>query len=305
MVTLLGSRGWDTVVRAIKLGRIASLAVAPLVGHEHFRLLICPFRDGSGFLVMRDVTLSVLRRNARYQSRKLESLGQLAGSLAHEFNNLLQPIIGMAQLALEDHGGDPDLDEDLTVIISSARQMAELVRGILAYVRRTPVAQEMLPLADIVKQEASKLNHCLPSGAMLEIEPVDSDVASTMVKGSRIELAQVLRNLVSNAVDATASASRVRIGIEMCNVDGLDSVRLDLPPGSYLALIVADDGPGIPPEVLARVLEPFFTTKELGKGTGLGLPIVQGIAKSWGGNIDIASVYGCGTKVAMLLPIAD
>jgi PAS domain S-box-containing protein len=239
-----------------------------------------------------------------FQAQKLESLGVLAGGLAHDMNNLLAAMLGNASLAASAlPGGDP-ARAALDDIAASARQAAELVRQLLAYSGRSTGALARVDLAAGVLETTQLLRASVPRKVALRI---DLPAAPLPVAGDAAQLRQVVVNLVLNAGEALGDrAGRVAVtaGVESCG-EGHPTLSLaepPLPPGRYAWIEVADDGPGMAPEVARRALDPFFTTKGLGRG--LGLAAVAGIVRVHRGALELDTAPGRGTRVRVWIPAA-
>jgi len=228
------------------------------------------------------------------QSQRLEALGELTGGVAHDFGNLLTPIIGNLQLLKR----GPDHPQSLFRIsdaLVAAERGQELVSSLLAFARRQPLALAALDVNSVIADMKGLLTQSLGSRGRLTLTllpalwPVEADVA-------RLEMAVL--NLVVNARDVLGSDGTVIIETKNATLNGEpDGLR-----GDFVALVVTDNGSGMPPEVLAHVFEPFFTTKDPGRGTGLGLATVYGFAKQCGGGVAIKSTIGAGTSVTVYLP---
>jgi signal transduction histidine kinase len=242
----------------------------------------------------------VQAREQALQRHKLESVGQMASGLAHELNNLLQPILSMAQMAGEDREADPDLADSMAVIVDSARRAAAIVHGMLLYVRRSPKGPRHLMLAEVVPRVVDALRRTVPTGVVIAFS---GDAAAGQVAADDGELSQILKNLVDNAIHAMAHRGTVAIGMDQTTIADAQAVRMRIPAGRYARLTVSDGGPGIAPALLERVFEPFFTTKGIGQGTGLGLSIVQGIVRSWGGDIIARNRPEGGAVFDVMLPL--
>jgi len=282
---LSGASRLAEIRAAIKQCRLASFEMpASIPGQNTLRAVICPFRDGTGLVAIHDVTALLAARTAEVQRRKLESLGQFAGGVAHEINNLLQPIMTIAQLSIEDHAANEDLCHDLGLVLDSARKAADILRDVLIFARQAPPTLQPLPLAAAVHKALAPLRGWLPSGLRL-VEDLEACGDETVL-GNATELTQVVGNLVHNAIDAMERlGGTVTVSAVPYDVSGVEAARLGLAAGRYLRLSVADQGAGVDPRIVHRIFDPFFTTKDVGKGTGLGLSIVNAILKSWGGSI--------------------
>jgi two-component system, cell cycle sensor histidine kinase and response regulator CckA len=245
-----------------------------------------------------------LRRQVA-QATKMQAVGQLAGGVAHDFNNVLTAILGTCDLMLMRHTpGDSDYD-DIQQIRANSNRAAALTRQLLAFSRQQTLRPEVLQLPDIVAETSQMLKRLVGEKIKVEVGH-DRDLGS--VRADPQQLGQVIMNLVVNARDAIHARGdgKGRISIRTRRVTGADvrAMRSEIiPAGEYTALVVEDDGGGIPPEHLGKIFEPFFTTKEQGKGTGLGLSTVYGIVKQSGGFIFADSESGKGTRFTVYLPV--
>jgi CheY-like chemotaxis protein len=234
----------------------------------------------------------------------MEAVGTLAGGIAHDFNNVLHGIIGYTELAQRTAGADSSLQPDLQQVLAAAERGRQLVDRILAFSRRRDVERKPIRLDRSVTDALQLLRASLP--ATVEIR-THLDPQTPAVRADDTEIQQVVMNLATNAAHAMADRGGVlEVDLAPLQVTAeLASSRADLLPGLHARLCVSDQGRGIPPENLARVLEPFFTTKAVGEGTGLGLSMVHGIVTALGGAIGIESRVGSGTRVEILLPAAS
>ena len=234
------------------------------------------------------------------QAQKMESVGRLAGGVAHDFNNMLQTILGNAALALEENRGSGPLREHLDEIQKAARRSADLTRQLLAFARKQTIHPRVLDLNDTVSGMLKMLRRLMGEDIQLAWIP-GPGLWPVRVDPSQID--QVLANLAVNARDAIQGVGR--IVIETSNVSLTAAAARAIPesvPGDYVQLTVRDTGAGMPPEVMAHLFEPFFTTKAVGKGTGLGLATVYGIVKQNGGAIRVESAPGQGTAFMLYFP---
>lgn len=287
---------------AVEQSRITMFEVTMAAGSGPVRLIICPFHDGGGIIAIRDLKRLIGARERAFQRRKLESVGQVASGLAHELNNLLQPILSMAQMAKEDHPADAELTESLAVILDSTQRAAEIVHGMLLHVRRSPKELRNICLTPAVERSVEALRRSLPPGLRLALHAARTD---RWVAANPDELAQIIKNLVDNAIHALGGNGEVKIDIDEVSIADALAVRMQIPAGRYARLSVSDNGHGIAPTLLERVFEPFFTTKGIGEGTGLGLSIVQGIVRSWAGSIIARNVPEGGAAFDIMLPLAN
>ncbi len=234
------------------------------------------------------------------QAQKMQAVGQLAGGVAHDFNNVLQAIIGYSDLLLASHRPNDPSFQDIMQIKQNANRAASLVRQLLAFSRRQTLRPEVVRLGDALSDLSLLLKRLLGERVQLDVRQ-GRDL--WFVKADVNQLEQVVINLAVNARDAMPDGGTV--AISTANVDEAEVRRLDLagmPAADYVKIAVGDTGIGIPADILDKIFEPFFTTKELGKGTGLGLSTVFGIVKQSGGFIYVDSVVGHGTTFSIYLP---
>src|SRR6185503_14021040 len=234
------------------------------------------------------------------QSHKMEAVGQLAGGVAHDFNNVLTAIIGFSDLLLQTHRPTDPAYRDIMNIKSSANRAAGLVRQLLAYSRRQTLQAEVLELGELITDLSALLNKALGEKIALKILPARD---LWHVKADKTQFEHVIINLAVNARDAMPDGGQ--LAIRLRNVSERESLKLSglgVAAGEYLLVEVEDTGVGIAPDVIGRIFEPFFTTKDVGKGTGLGLSTVYGIVKQTGGYIFADSEVDKGTTFRIYLP---
>ncbi len=235
------------------------------------------------------------------QATKMQAVGQLAGGVAHDFNNILTAVLGHCDLILMRHTpGDSDYD-DIQQIRHNANRAAGLTRQLLAFSRQQTLRPQVLQLPDVVSEVSNLLRRLLGDSMQLVI---NHGRAVGAVRADPGQLEQVIVNLAVNARDAMPDGGTLTIrtyGVAAAEVRKLGADVL--PVGDYSAISVTDTGSGIPPDVLPKIFEPFFTTKEVGKGTGLGLSTVYGIVKQSGGFIFADSAIGRGTSFVVYLPV--
>ncbi|MDX2228245.1 MAG: PAS domain S-box protein [Leptolyngbyaceae cyanobacterium bins.349] len=240
-----------------------------------------------------------------YRAQRLESLGTLASGIAHDLNNVLTPILGIAQLLrLKKLDLDPRSQEMLVVLEDSAKRGANMVKQILTFTRGTDGDRSPLQVAPIMAEVIQVVQQTFPrSITMHERVPATS---SWLVSANPTHLHQVLMNLCVNARDAMPQGGVLSLSLENCVVDAAQAQRnLDAQVGNYVVMTIADTGTGIPPEVRDRMFDPFFTTKPPGQGTGLGLATVLGIVKNYGGFVQVSTVVGQGTTIQVYLPATE
>lgn len=234
------------------------------------------------------------------QAQKMESVGRLAGGVAHDFNNMLSVIIGHAELALEDLGADHPIAMDLQQIHQAAQRSADLTRQLLAFARKQTAMPRILDLNQTIGGMLKMLQRLIGEDILLSWLPGEA-LWPVMLDPGQID--QILANLCINARDAIEGTGEIRIRTQMGSY-GTEYTRdhKGFIPGDYLVFSVEDTGHGMDAEVMSRLFEPFFTTKALGKGTGLGLATVYGIVKQNGGYIHAESIRGQGSRFTVYLP---
>ena len=234
------------------------------------------------------------------QSQKLESVGRLAGGVAHDFNNILSVIIGHSELALEQLAPTDPLHRSLTEIHRAAERSAAITRQLLAFARKQTAAPRPLDLNETVERMLSMLRRLIGEDIELDWRP-GCDLWVVNMDPAQID--QIMANLCVNARDAIADVGRLIIETGNASIDDAYCLLHEgAVAGEYVTLTVIDSGCGMDPETLGTIFEPFFTTKEIGKGTGLGLATVYGIVKQNEGFIQVYSEPGLGTRFTIYLP---
>ena len=262
------------------------------------------------FVTVIDITEQVKLKNENkafekqlQQTQKLEAIGSLAGGIAHDFNNILAPIMGRAELMLVENTDNPEVTNHCRGIIEASRRARDLVKQILTFSRQ--VDQEILPvcIADIVMEVVKLVRPTLPS-------TIDID-CQLPAKGPRVmadatQLHQVMMNLITNAYHAMEdTGGLLSLRLETISL-GLGAFNnLNISPGLYQQLTIADTGHGMDEATMAKIFDPYFTTKPRGKGTGLGLAVVLGILRGYGGEIRVASRPGKGTTFTLYFPVVE
>jgi len=233
------------------------------------------------------------------QSRKLESLGRLAGGVAHDFNNRLLIIMCYAEALRAGLASDSPFIHHASMVLESAQRSAELTKQLLAFSRRQVLKPQAFDMNETVKGMRDLLSRVIGE----DIELVTVLGAKHLVFADAGQIEQVILNLVLNARDAMPDGGRLLAETRDVRVPSGSAEQVA--PGEYIALVVEDTGAGIPRAVLPHIFEPFFTTKEVGAGTGLGLSTVDGIVRQSEGTVLVESQVGHGTRFTVLLPRAD
>ncbi len=234
------------------------------------------------------------------QSQKMQAMGQLAGGVAHDFNNLLTAMIGFCDLLLQRHAPGDASFADIMQIKQNANRAASLVRQLLAFSRRQTLQPRLFDVTDALADLSNLLRRLL--GETIELA-ITHDRNLGLVRVDPGQFDQVIINLAVNARDAMPGGGLLSVTTKSMKVDRPYQRGADvMPPGDYIQIEVADTGTGIPPENLGRIFEPFFSTKEVGAGTGLGLSTVYGIVRQTDGFIFVDSQPGHGTSFRIFLP---
>jgi PAS domain S-box-containing protein len=271
-------------------------------------VVIDAIHDGEGKLVgfakiTRDVTERTQLEDARealQHSQRLEAVGKLTGGVAHDFNNILQVIGGSLQLLSGTVAGIPAAQRHLNMALSAVDRGGKLAAQLLAFARRQPLQPVVLNTGRVVRGLEELVQRAV--GETVEVETaVSASLWNTLIDPHQLE--NVVLNLAINARDAMPNGGKLTI--ELSNTmldDSYVSAAHEVPPGQYVLLAISDTGTGMAPEVLARAVEPFFTTKSEGQGTGLGLSMAFGFVKQSGGHFRIYSEVGHGTTIKAYFP---
>ncbi len=244
-------------------------------------------------VIVRDVTERRDMEVRLRESQKMESIGTLAGGVAHDFNNVLAAILGNVALARMGAAADPALQRNLELIQRAATRGRALVQQIMTFSRRSPPSRTAQPLQPLVEESLALLRATLPAGVQLKAD-LSPEPLYAVVDASQVQ--QVVLNLCTNAWQALhGQAGWVHLSLERVPGEGLGWARLR----------VQDNGSGMDEDTRLRVFEPFFTTKPVGQGTGLGLSVVHGIVNASGGTIELQSEPGAGARFDIRLPLAD
>jgi PAS domain S-box-containing protein len=250
--------------------------------------------------VKQDVTQRKLLEEQFRQSQKMESIGRLAGGVAHDFNNQLSVILGHADIAIDALEPTHPVRDDLEAVRRAAQRSADLTRQLLTFARKKTVSPRVLDLNRCIAQSIRMLERLIGENVQLEWA-AGGGLWPVRVDATQID--QILTNLCVNARDAIADVGTIRLSTANVTLAEADCDGLtDAVPGDFVRLTVTDSGSGIAPDVLPSIFEPFFTTKEIGKGTGLGLASVYGAVRQSNGFLDVRSEVGQGTTFLIYLP---
>jgi PAS domain S-box-containing protein len=270
---------------------------------------LAALRDSEGSLsgivvVMADASERRKLEAQLRQSQKLEAVGQLAGGIAHDFNNLLTVILSYSQMLLSDLPAASPAVADVREIEGAAGRAASLTRQLLAFSRQQILRPAPMAVNDVIANLQKLLRRLVPEDIAIDTA---QDAQVDIIEADAGQIEQVLVNLVVNARDAMPTGGAVFIGTRNIDIlDGSGPLSHDgtpIPQGQYVVLEVRDSGSGMAPETMARMWEPFFTTKETGKGTGLGLSTVHGIVKQSGAHVVVRSGLEWGTSICVYFPV--
>jgi PAS domain S-box-containing protein len=296
--SVLGRHSWQgELTNRRKDGTLydVSMTVSPIVNRQgqltHF---VAIYRDISEH--------KQLERQLR-QAQKMQSIGTLAGGVAHEFNNLLAGIQGYAALGLREPDLPPTLQEFLQYIVELSDRAANLTRQLLAFARKPNLSPQPTLMENLMRRTADLVQRSLCIEVRTELQSLGPDGKPLAAMADDNQLQQVLVNLALNARDAQEEPSPLTFRLRQVELSGEQpGFPEHVPAGDYLVLEVQDQGRGMSPDVLNQALDPFFTTKEVGKGTGLGLPVAYGIVHGHQGFLTIDSAPGRGTCISLYLP---
>ena len=272
------------------------------------RNMVVPHYDGQGHLLtvnglIQDITEKRRLEDQLRQAQKMEAIGQLAGGVAHDFNNILQTIMGYGNLAQMKLAADDPLQHALDQILAAANRAARLTQDLLAFSRKQAIHLQPLELNEIVKRVETLLQPVIGADIEFTTQLAESGLVIMADEG---QIAQILINLATNARDAMPAGGALTIRSEFLELDETFAAMHGYgQPGRYALMTIADTGTGMDKPTRQRIFEPFYTTKEQGKGTGLGLSIVYGIVKQHGGLINVYSEPGLGTTFKIYLPLLN
>ena len=307
------------MIKALKSGKVEHAVIHQskmkgFPGDTYWDIYATPIKDESGHIVnLIEVSRNITERKRAeeekealetqlQQAQKMEAIGTLAGGIAHDFNNILGGILGYAELAKMKAPEESNIIADLDKLIKSSNRAADLIKQILTISRHHKKEQRPVQARYIVKEVLNLLRATLPTTIEIQ-EDLAKDTG--IVNADPTQMHQVIMNLGINAGHAMQEDGGV-LEVSLANVelDDLEvSKHLDLNAGSYLRLTLSDTGRGMTSEIMERIFDPYFTTKDTGEGTGLGLSVAQGIIKAHGGTITVYSKPGKGTTFNVYLPI--
>ena len=254
--------------------------------------------------VGRDITAQRAMEERLRQSEKLQAIGQLAGGVAHDFNNQLTGILSAGELLAQALERDPDLRELAEMIVTAAEHSTRLTRQLLAFARKGTLQTVPVDMHGTVQDVMALLRRSIDKRIVIRH---DLAARPSTTLGDSAQLHNALLNLALNARDAMPEGGELTFSSRVAALsrEHIEASRLDVAPGRYLALDVADTGSGMSEETKAHLFEPFFTTKDVGKGSGLGLAAVYGTIKNHRGGVEVASEPGRGSTFTLYLPLVE
>ena len=291
--------------------QICELRLVKKGGRKFYARLECiAINNESGDLkqiraVVSDITEQKNLENQLRQAQKLEAIGTLAGGIAHDFNNILAAVIGFTELSLDDAEKGTNLADNLEEVLIGGKRAKLLVEQILTFGRKAPQKLVPLRMKALVKETSRLLRSTIPTN--IEIAVDISSTGDPCVMGDESQICQIFLNLCTNAAYAMeAEGGKMTISIDATTLgDGKTGNVSNLPPGKYVKLCFNDTGHGIAPENIGRIFDPYFTTKEQDRGTGMGLSVVEGIVKVHKGQIMVMSQPQKGATFTVFLPMLE
>jgi PAS domain S-box-containing protein len=259
--------------------------------------------------VVRDITqrrLVEAERDRLYQqmafSQKMEALGTMAGGVAHEFNNLLHIILGSAHIIKKNLPPDPKSSKSIDNIETAGQRATGLVKQVLAFARQDTAGQSPIEMRSVIEETFNMIRSTVSTAIVINISIPSNQI---LVKANSTEIQQAIINICNNAELAMPEGGVLSVGLESVNLDETEAMVLNVKSGPYAKISIQDSGCGIPEDDIPRLFDPFFTTREIGQGAGLGLSVAHGIIQKHQGAIQIDSAPGTGTAVLFYLLALD
>ena len=294
----------DIYAKVVETGKPTSFETYFEPMDKHF--IISVFSPGKNQFatIFQDITERKKYENQIQQAQRMEAIGTLAGGIAHDFNNILSAIIGFTELALDEVEKDTILEDSLQEVYTAGKRAKDLVKQILTISRYDKTEVKPIQVAPLVKEALKMLRSTIPTSIEFR-ENICSD--PLVINADPTQLHQIIVNLATNAKQAMADESGIlEIDVNTISFESdINDFYQDMQPGDYVRITVSDTGCGISDKFIKKIFEPYFTTKEKGEGTGLGLSVVHGIVKSHNGHITVYSELGKGTTFHVYLPLVS
>ncbi len=268
-------------------------------------LMIAPLVRGGRIIAYIGVQNDITEKRAQQQEfqrrQRLQALGQLAGGVAHEINNLLQPILSYTELVQSEIAPRHEsAAKRLAKVIFSAEQARDIVRNVLRFSHTDADVASEREFATTISEAVEFVRDLLPATVSVSVSGLDGTLGTGRINA--VEMTQIMTNLLTNAAQAMQGRGEIAVEASLSHITPYRASRLGVEGGNYCVITVSDNGPGMDETVLTRLFEPFFTTKPLGQGTGLGLSVVYGILQNWRGTISATSTPGRGARFTLHIP---
>jgi PAS domain S-box-containing protein len=292
----------DKILQEQRINRYETIRIRKDGKKINVSLTLSPVKNVLGKIIgasviSRDITEKIKLESQLQQAQKQQAIGTLAAGIAHDFNNILFPIIGYTEMTLDEMPENSTGQQNLTEVLKAANRARELVQHILTFSRESKRERSPLQIQMIVKEVLKLMRATLPT--TIEIHQHIQDAGMILADPSQVH--QIVMNLCTNAYHAMEEKGGVlQVGLASVEIGDQDDININ--PGKYVRLMVSDTGHGMDNDIIAKIFDPYFTTKEVGKGTGLGLSVVHGIVKDYGGDIRVYSAPGRGTTFYVYFP---
>lgn len=291
--TIKDVKNHSAIIHHENMGKIFQVTSSPILDQNHEVQYLVH--------IAKDITEQKRIEEELFQAHKMEAIGTLAGGIAHDFNNILTAIVGYSEMAILDLPDDSKAKRKIELVLKSGQRAADLVKQILTFSRKTDHKLEPLSPHLVIKEALKMLRSSMPTTIEFQVD-IDKECGTIMADPTNIH--QIIVNLCTNALHAL-EAEKGMIGVSLQRVEmGIDEIRgePDVSPGPFIVLTVSDTGCGMDQDTLGRIFDPYFTTKELGKGTGLGLAVIHGIIRDYHGFIRVESHPGQGSSFSVYIP---
>jgi signal transduction histidine kinase/ActR/RegA family two-component response regulator len=273
-----------------------------LMAENELRASHADLEDAYQKLIKETKDKHVLEERLRH-AQKMESLGTLTGGIAHDFNNILAAILGFAEMSRDDAPRSSQQERNLKHIITSCFRGRDLIQQMLTFSRKTDSVKKPLSLSPVVTETIKLLRASLPSSIELTLS---KKTRHDTVNANPTEIQQIIMNLCTNSAQAMPDTQgKIEVLLTNSEVLAPSADQPEVTPGTYFNIFIKDTGKGMEPLVIRRIFEPFYTTKEIGKGTGMGLAVVYGIVTGLNGRISVDSTPGKGTTFHIMLPVVE